>query len=267
MKLTDPKALDKEPDAQFRCIYCSHYVPSYNPQAGICPFCEIPTDKTNEQLKLNKPLFLALNQISDALLANKYDDATKAFEALIAIEISPQVLYAKGMLHLFLSDYEYSKRDYATPDGFMEGNAELINSGLGHFSDAKALFYKAISLVDKQPEADPTLKYVKFLAQIRLKRMLEAKKTLSEITAAGTLIEAYANMLYHCEVNDRNAQSYIEKVAELGIPNAFYYYSNLLVEDRKLAQAKKVLVKLLNKVDIQPAKKLLIGIERVQTII
>lgn len=267
----DIKALGREPDAQFVCAYCSHGVPSYNPNFGICPFCEQYADQTESQLKKSKELYATLSEISTNATTQKYEDAMKAFDKLIAITKIPQVLYAKGVFHLYLSDYEYSKRDYETPNGFMEENSDRIDAGNLHFSNAKALFFQAIILADKQMQGnpDPLLNYTKFLSQMQLRRMLDTKKTLATINAISSdaPITKYANMLYYSMINDKKADAYISKVTEIGIPNGFYYYANFLTEKKNLGEAKRILLKLLEKVDIHSAKKLLIGIERVQTIL
>ncbi|MDE1828587.1 MAG: hypothetical protein KGH65_05500 [Candidatus Micrarchaeota archaeon] len=267
----DIKALGREPDAQFMCAYCGHSVPSYNPNFGICPFCEQYAEQLESDLKRNKEAFAALTEISTNTTTQKYDDALDSFDRLIAIAKTPQNLYAKAIFHLYLSDYEYGKRDYQTPNGFMEENSNRIDAGNLHFSNAKALFFQAITLADKQMQGnpDPLLNYTKFLSQMQLRRMLDTKKTLAAINAISqeAPITKYANMLYYCMNNDKRADTYISKVTEIGIPNGFYYYASFLAEKKNLGEAKKILLKLLEKVDIHSAKKLLIGIERVQTIL
>ncbi|MDE1856042.1 MAG: hypothetical protein KGH49_02295 [Candidatus Micrarchaeota archaeon] len=258
--------LDKEPTHQFRCEYCSNYVPSFSPDIGICPFCELSADKTTDQLKANKPLFAALSELSDNITNQKFDDIAKSFSKMEELQKSPQALYAKGVISLMLSDKEYTKRDYATPNGYMEDNADAINIGLVHFSAAKAAFFAAISLADKQPSQLST--YTKFLAYFRLKDVYNAKRELSLLKTAApdSAIAKYADMLYCSMVHDKKLNDSIAKVVDIGIPNAFFYYSDSLAKGKNFKEAKRIIDRLLKNVEIPKGRKLLLGIERAQTI-
>lgn len=263
------KMLDNDPVAVFRCINCSYIVPSYSSEFGICPFCELNSDKNDTQLKQNKSLLDTLNQIQQNISSGKFDDALKLYDALFDITKNPSVIYSKGVFHAFLADLEFAKRDYQTPNGFMEENSLHAKSALSHFSSAKALFFKALSMISASASIDSTLLYTKFLCNIKLARPGDAKRSLDLLNAnfKDLPITIYANMVYNSLENKKNAEPFFEKAISLGIPSAFYYYSNYLSEKNDLSKAKSILVKLSKRVDMEQSKKLLAGIQRAQTIL
>lgn len=263
------KMLDKDPVAVFRCTSCSYLVPSYSSEFGICPFCELSSDKNDSQLKQNRQLLDILNQIQQSMSSGKFDDALKLYDALFDLTKSPGAIYSKGVFHAFLADIEFAKRDYQTPNGFMEENSIHAKSALSHFSSAKALFFKAISLISASPNVDSTLLYTKFLCNIKLARMGDGKKSLEALNAnfKELPITIYANMVYNSLENKKQAEPFFEKAISLGIPTTFYYYSNYLSNKNDLNNAKSILVKLSKRVDMEQSKKLLAGIQRAQTIL
>ncbi|MDE1761745.1 MAG: hypothetical protein KGH59_02700 [Candidatus Micrarchaeota archaeon] len=262
------KMLDKSPTTQFRCGYCGSTVQSYNQSFGICQFCEMYNDNATKQ---DKELSGVLGQVNSLVSRSDFDAAAKLFESLVANHNSAEYNYAFGVFNQMYSDHEYGMRDYTTPNGYMEANSARINAGNAHFSTAKALFFKSILLSDAayQQSKDANVLYAKFLSQIRLRKVLDSKATLSELESASatSAVTEYARMLYLCATSDKKSEQQVAKVALLGVPNAFYYAADLCAERSKLGDAKRFATALLGKVDMYAAKKLLIGIERAQAII
>ncbi|MDE1825557.1 MAG: hypothetical protein KGH61_03890 [Candidatus Micrarchaeota archaeon] len=260
------RLLDKPANKMFRCGHCSHLAPSYNPNFGFCPFCELYTDKADDDLGRGQQALLG--EIYSSLSSGKFPEAAASFDKMLSSQRSPQNLYAAAVFYTLYSDYEYSKREYTAPRGFMEDNAISTSSGLEMYSKAKLLLYQSISLCDKTPkeQRDALLYYTKFLAYTRLKKKLEASRALAELLQNDNqrFMTEYASMIHHCSMADKLAEPSIAKVIDLGIPNAFYYAANLLAEHRKFREAKELAAKLLQKVDMHYAKQLLVGIERVQ---
>ena len=260
------RLLDKPANKRFRCAHCSHFAPSYNPNFGFCPFCELYTNKNDSDLA--QAQVTVLDEIYSNLSSAKFPEAAAAFDKLLSSDKSPQNLYGAAVFYMLYSDYEYSKREYTRPRGFMEDNAMSINLGLEMYSKAKLLLYQSISLCDKVPKEnkDASLCYTKFLAYTKLKKKFEASRTLAELAQIDNerFMTDYAGMIQHCSMADKLSESSIVKVIDLGIPNAFYYAANLLAERKKFREAKELATKLLERVDMHCAKQLLVGIERVQ---
>ncbi|MDE1846237.1 MAG: hypothetical protein KGH53_03085 [Candidatus Micrarchaeota archaeon] len=265
------KLLEKEPAEQFRCGYCGTQVPSYNPQFGICQLCELYTDKSAKELKKNAQLTDLLDSLQSSIASGNQNDALKSFETLFASTKNAGVLLASAMLHLSIADEEFGKRDYQTPNGYMEENSAHSKAALAHYSSAKALFFKAISVADMEIKTNPdsNLLYIKFLSQLRLGQLRGAKNSLEALNAnaKGLPITLYSNLLYSCAMNDKKLVPPFEAVLQLGTLPAFYYYADFLANKNDLGAAKKILIKLLKYAEMSAAKKLLSGIERVQTVL
>lgn len=267
----DAKLLDKAPSYQFECYFCASTVPSYNSQFGICQFCELYTDKDSKELMKNKQLSDALASIQSNLSSGDNEAALKSFDLAFAATQSAGFLFAKATLHLLIADEEFAKRDYATPDGYMEANSVLSKSALASYSSAKALFFKVISNCDAALKANPdaaTL-YLKFLCEIRLGKLSSAKRSLAAIKSAAKepALFTYAEMVYNSSIANKKQEMYLEKGVALGVLPAFYYYAAFLSDKNNLSESKKVLTKLLKYAQMSSALKLLSGIQRVQTIL
>ncbi|MDE1869711.1 MAG: hypothetical protein KGH71_01855 [Candidatus Micrarchaeota archaeon] len=267
----DTKLLDKAPPFQYQCYFCGSAVPSYNSQFGICQFCELYTDKTQKELMKSKPLSDALSGIQSAIASGDNEGAIKAFDSAFALTQGAGFLFAKAALHLLIADEEFAKRDYATPNGYMEENSVHSKSALSHFSSAKALLFKVISSCDAvlKTNPDPNLLYLKFLCEIRLGRVSSARKSLLVLksNAKDLPLTPYAEMVYNSFVANKKQEPYLQKGISLGALPSFYYYAAFLSDKNNLGESKRVLLKILKYVQMRQASRLLSGIERVQTIL
>ncbi|HVA83154.1 MAG TPA: hypothetical protein VNF06_03250 [Candidatus Aquilonibacter sp.] len=267
----DIRLLDKAPSAQFQCYFCGSAVPSYNSQFGICQFCELYSDKTQKELKQNKQLFDLLESVQSSLASGDGEAALKSFDALFSLTQTAGFLFAKAALHLLIADEEFAKRDYATPDGYMEANSVHSKSALAHYSSAKALFFKVISSCDAvlKTSPDPAALYLKFLCEIRLTKYPSAKKSLLLLksTTKELPLSAYAEMIYNSSIGNKKQEPYLQAGISLGALPAFYYYATFLSDKNDLNEAKKVLTKLLKYAQMRQASRLLFGIVRVQTVL
>lgn len=259
--------LDKSPQKEFMCEHCGTRVPSYNKELGICQFCELPATKTEDELKGDTTTYPLLKMISESVSKGSWEDLAKPLDQLVTLKNTPQAFYCAAVFYSTISDFEMGRLDYANLHGFMEENASRIDQSNLLFSKSKSLLYQSIALYKKTQGSttDRELLYTNFLCELRLERLVDAKNTLTLLNTVNRddILTDYATMLYSYRANEHKSfENSVVKLVADGIAPTFYYSANYLSDQKKFNDAKLILNKLLNRIDMYNAKKLLGGIER-----
>jgi len=261
MEKLDLRILDKDPIRLFRCEYCGCQVPSYNQESTFCYFCELNTSGMDEILKKYPEFYTAITSLTESMNASKWEDADEAMRSLLQMRKSPEMSYTAGVFYKAYSDYMYGNRDYEYLGGYREQNAKNINAGITFFYTSKAFFYSAISQANKNLEADdkdPNMLFVKFMSELKLKRLSDARDTLQRLNQiSGSVKSAYASMLYSSTMKDKRSSTFMKQLADIGMINSFYYFAKLLTQENRLLEAKSILIKMLTRVNMPAAKELL----------
>ncbi len=256
------RSLDSFQGKGSTCPYCANEISTKSSGESICNFCEMPSD-TSQWKKLRSDIHGFITAKNNLISKNSWAEAAKLVEQAIAIDQSPHMLYSSGIFYEAYSNYEWHSVDYNLK-GYMEENSMHRELSWQLLSRSKTLIYHTIKMCHDTLTSEPDyhLAYVKLIAETRMKRMAQARSTLSLINSDPnpSTRKDYANMVYYSCINDtKNAILYIDSVSNTQI-NAFYYLSKLLVNNSMTEDAKAILVKLNNKANIPKARELLIKI-------
>lgn len=251
--------------SELGCEYCGGSALSLGKES-ICHVCEAHVRTTKEELEGKYPsLYEKLASIQDSFRKGLFNEAEKETASLVEKHGDLGVLYAAANLYKFFSDYKYYDLDY-NRSGFMEENSENIYTSLDLVSTSKKLFYISLKLVIEQTESsfDEGLLYLQFIINIKLKRLVYAERVMKVIRELNKddLITQYTNMVYSVESRSKRAPGYLNPLLSGGDVNSYYYLAKYLVYNRKVAEAKPILERILSICHMPPALYLLHNVNK-----
>jgi uncharacterized Zn finger protein (UPF0148 family) len=232
-----------KPVAQM-CTHCGATTFSFSGNPSFCNFCEQYVE-VNAATEAQTP-FAAVRTSIDS---NDVDSALKSAEQLMKGNKDPEQLYLLGVFYLNLSTAMFQNRNYNLK-GFMEANANNIRSSLDLTMRWKECFFKVIKIVDSELQAnlqiDPALVLLKFMCEIRLRRLVDASIALRELQTLDkrSFLSEYALLVYGVEKGTREAEASLQKALGAKEVNAFFYLAKYLAKHNKLSEAEQVLLKL-----------------------
>jgi len=240
-------------DTGLMCSCCGAEVYAMSPiQESICNFCESDVnnqdrDAVHENPNAEKTL-MALQQ---SALEGRWMDGVQYADAIAATK-DPYFMFGASSYYTLFSDYTYHGVDY-TQGGFMYANAQKRSDELqkNKFnavalrSKSRECLFKAIKIIKDTQEPEERLLFINFMANMRLKRYLQAEWALAQVNAHAEsgIIKNYANMVYEVERNRSHAPKYITESFSYGVSNTFYYLSLHLALRKDLDKAIRVLDK------------------------
>lgn len=254
--------LDKQHPLSSKCGYCGSSVLLDDQKNGVCHLCEGYISPNI--LDADTKMVAALSKIQKLIDTGKRDEAIKSLDQLVSESVDPKLLYGSANIYKTISDIQYHDLDY-NRKGFMEQNSSNIYSSLDSISKSKEMFYKAIRIMEDKAksQSSETLLYLSFVSYIKLKRFVDAKKTLSSMKKdEASLARGYADMVYSLETKREDAYMRIVGLIGKGDPNAVYYLARYYVQNKKLKEAKAVLERLTEKVRMPMAVFLLHNVDR-----
>ncbi len=250
----------------FACEYCGNEFNSYNSQASACPFCGIYSEKSSAEFSEDEA-FNSAKALNSAIIQGSEYDLEKSASKILSLKNIPQQIYSLAILYKRSSELEHSTKNYDIP-GFMEENSEHEEKAIDLFSKAKGLLYDAIFACNRAlaTAANAEIYYVKFLAEIELENMHDAKGTLELLAKTSPRKEMldYASMLYAIKMNQKDTIEHINSVIGNGDITGFYYLAKYLAANGKLEESKHILENLLNKENILVARLLIDKIKKAQ---
>jgi len=227
-----------------RCTHCGATTFSFSGRPSFCNFCEQYVE-ANAATEAQTPFASVRSSID----SNDTDSALKSAEQLMKGNKDPEQLYLLGVFYLNLSTAMFQNRNYNLK-GFMEANASNIRSSLDLTMRWKECFFKVIRIVDSELQAnmqiDPALVLLKFMCEIRLKRLVDASIALKELQTLDKrgFLSEYALLVYSVEKGAKEAETSLQKALGAKEVNAFYYLAKYLAKNNKLNEAEQVLLKL-----------------------
>jgi hypothetical protein len=232
-----------KPVAQM-CTHCGATTFSFSGNPSFCNFCEQYVE-VNAATEAQTPFA----SVRSGIDSNDVDSALKSAEQLMKGNKDPEQLYLLGVFYLNLSTEMFQNRNYNLK-GFMEANANNIRSSLDLTMRWKECFFKVIKIVDSELQAnmqiDPALVLLKFMCEIRLKRLVDASIALKELQTLDKrgFLSEYALLVYSVEKGAKEAETSLQKALGAKEVNAFYYLAKYLAKHNKLNEAEQVLLKL-----------------------
>lgn len=254
------KVLQKHVDSQARCRHCGSNIIFWQGEESICSFCEAFFSPGERMEGGRLDSFSELQELYDS---KKFDDAIKKADSLALNNVDPHTLYGLGAIYAALSDIKYYGMDYGL-QGFMEQNAVNSRSSLGLTAKSKEMFFKSIYLLGKEVmDSDSSdLIYLRFMANIKLGRLVDAKKDLGLMNTKGLKGE-YVRMVYAAETRDKTAYEQINKFIKKGDVNSVFYLAKHYADIKKLEEAKTILDKLVASERMPMAMPLLKRVEKI----
>ncbi len=257
------KFLEGNPSRVLRCAYCGEEVKAYDSEA-ICQFCGMPANLADEELKTESNVYDLLLKMQEALRNGNYASVISYSEEMLNSEKNAENYFSAGIFCSAASDYLYSKVDYNIY-GYMEDNAANKAKAKEFTTKAKQYFYAALKMCDSSPSNNFEYTYLKFVIQLKMKRFADAKKSLDAVNKSnGTkLAKDYANLAFYVEdgmLND--AKAYLKKMPKYKDVAISYYVAKLNAKSGNIGQAKRMLEKIVNSVQMPKAQKLLGEIEQ-----
>lgn len=228
------------------CPHCGMPTRSLKGTSVFCNFCEQYINISEAEIVKETGADLPFSEVSDAISSGRFEEAEKKLALFKKGKANPLLMYLSGLSYICLSDAKYYDTDYRLR-GFMEQNSANIRKGLDLTSNWKECFYNAIKIVKYGIERDVTIDgpmlFIKFMSEIRLKRFVDAEKTLTLLRGSGAKSEltAYADMVYNVEAHRPVAEQVLEGMLPTGELNSFYYVAKHLAQEGKLEEAALVL--------------------------
>ena len=230
------------------CEYCGRETFSVDNMA-VCTNCEGLIHLTRKMVQMKNPaLASSLDTVNELLAGGEHERAAQIYEKLYSETKDPQLLYAEALVYIKSSNYDMSKIAYDKP-GFMDGNIALKDSALKQTSSAKRLLAKIIYVtrgnLDKNIISVNTL-YSLFLAQLKFGDIRGAKHSLEKLEGLNNgYVYTYASMVFWAVM--RNYDKTIENAEALLAQNNFsinaaYYMAFAYFKQKKLKDAKRLLV-------------------------
>ncbi|MCL5100645.1 MAG: hypothetical protein M1122_01680 [Candidatus Marsarchaeota archaeon] len=238
-----------------QCAYCGSYVLSYSEEA-FCHFCEGHVSKTESN---NDQTYQSIISIRNLISTKHTSEAISAADSLSIKQTSPRVLFGLANIYRTLSNHIYFDTNYNL-DGFMYKNSDNIYLSLDLISKSKEMFYKHIKL---SVETDPISTFTLFISNLKLERMIYAKKLLEKLVNVPGLISNYATMAYSAENKLKQADTSALKMIDSST-NSLYYLSKCLINMNKREEAEKILERLTTTIDMPDAFYLLLKLRRLK---
>jgi hypothetical protein len=196
----------------------------------FCSNCESIVGTESKTMESSNPaLSSAIVSIRSAVLKNDFESASAAYDELLMVRQSPQLLYARGLMLTEYSNYTVSQISY-DGEGFMERNSELRRKGSLLISEAKRLIAKSLSMSEKDANEAPTayVFYRMFLCSLKMNDLRAANDTLGRISklANDDTVAAYARIAFDTYVGrNKEAERGLDRLLKTGNApaNAFYY--------------------------------------------
>lgn len=169
---------------RFMCQFCGISTPTAG-DSGVCGNCENIISSTREDLAAhNRDLVNQLDSFNDLLSNNNYEEATKAYEVIMGKYNLAPYYYVGGLNYIKYSNYEISNIRYDL-EGFMEANAVHRQNASEHFSHAKLLLNKCVSVGKKTMSSSQgnefSTNYIMLLSYIKLGNLRAAESTLKNL--------------------------------------------------------------------------------------
>ena len=228
-----------------RCGSDTHFISGGD---FFCNLCEQRNDPTNQE-PVNETARTSFAAVLTPMGKGDLDGALKSAEQMLKNNLDPTQLYLLGVFYRYLSDTRYYQKDYNIK-GFMEANADNTRTSLDLTARWKECFYKATRIVDseinKNLQVDADLILMKFLAEIRLRRFVDAANSLRRLQNMDKhgLIADYALLVYSVEKPTKQAEASVAKSIARNNLNAYYYLAKHLAREKKLQEAADLLDKL-----------------------
>lgn len=251
------------------CPHCGMQTCSSNQAYSFCNFCEQLVDVAKSIPEHEKTSQAAFVPVAELLLSKNWDGALAAADTLMKGNTDPEQLYLLGTFYSGISGIRYRKRDYEL-EGFMEANADMIRSSLDLTSKAKECFFKAIKcVVGAQADgasADTSLLFIKFMCEMRLRRLPDALTALDELRKSdtGNSFINYAYAVYGVETLAKDVDRVLANMLENNEPNSFYYLARYLAGHKKLGEASELLQVLVGIARMPLADELLYEVRQAQ---
>ncbi len=251
---------------ELTCPHCGMPTRSLKGKDAFCNFCEQYINISEAEIVKETGVELPFSEVSNAISAGMFEEAEKKLAALRKGKADPLLMYMSGLSYLCFSDAKYHETNYRLR-GFMEQNSANIRKGLDLASTSKECFYKAIKVIRYGIERDVTVEgsmlFIKFMSEIRLKRFVDAERTLALLHGSGVKgeLSAYADMVYNVEAQRPIAEQVLQIMLPKGEINSFYYLAKHLAQKGRLEESRSVMMWLNGMADVFLAKELSIKIE------
>jgi uncharacterized Zn finger protein (UPF0148 family) len=262
-------AIKKAEIFELTCPNCGALTRYTKGKSVFCNFCEQYINISEAEIANETGVEIQFAEVSAAIREGAYEEAEKKAALLSKGKKDPELMYLSALAYLCISDAAYHETDYNLR-GFMEQNSDNIRRGLDLTSKWKEYFYKAIKIVKyeigRDVAVDGSLLFVKFMSEIRLKRFVDAEKTLKLLHGSGIQsdLSEYADMVYNVEAGRPVAERVLPNLLSKGEMNSFYYLAKHLAMQSRLDEAETV-AKWLNRItNMCMAKELSRKIESTQ---
>ncbi len=247
-----------------RCCGANVYVMSAVAES-MCNFCEAHVSLQDKDIVHgNSTTEKNLAGMQECAAQARWAEGTVYADALATTK-DPYFLFGASSFYRFFSDYTYFGVDY-TLEGFMYSNAQRRSdefqknkyNAVALISKSKEYLFKALKVLGTNPHPDDSASFLGFMANMRLKRTVNAQKALSVINAvqANEEIRSYANMVFGTEEKSRGAEKFIESSLSYGISNSIYYLAMHTAMKRRLDEAISLLDVLIAKTGMPSAVSL-----------
>lgn len=244
------------------CPHCGATTKSAGGNDAFCNFCEQHIVVPESEIEKEKGAEIAFMEIHSAVAGNDWQGAVQKAEQLLKGSSDPRIFYLSALLYESFSNLKFHTKDYNRL-GFMEENAVNIRESLDLTFKWKEYFFKTIRLVNdeikKNSGAEESLVFIKFMSEIKLKKFVDAARTLKALGGAGVEDRAndYAKMVYNVEADTKEAEASLRKQLARNEVNAFYYLAKHLAKQKRLDEANALLRKLNERANIFMAQELL----------
>lgn len=245
------------------CPYCGNIIITKDGSYFACSFCEMHSNdvQLSKQRDDVKGLLVSKNNF---ISGNAWDDAAGIVDQIMALDQSPQMAYASAIFYEAFSNYCWHNINYCL-GGYMEANSVNREKSWMLLSKSKTLLYRNIKICADQIKLgnEVDIIFIKFLSEIKVSKLAEAKNTLDIIMGSDTIPRArdYACMVYYSQINDqKNALKYIDIMSNTDL-SSFYYLARLLAKSRLNGAALKILEPLTEKTSMPKARELLFKIK------
>ncbi len=257
------------------CRCCGNKVYALsNVQESICNFCEAYVSvQDKDVVHGDRDIENNLALMQDSALTGKWIDGIAPADALAATK-DPHFLYGASSFYKFFSDYTYYGVDY-TLGGFMYSNAEKRSdepqknkyNAVALMSKSKEFLFKALKIINDTQNPDNSLVFIRFMANVKLKRDVYMQKALDEINAKQgiEMLKTYANIIRNVNSKGRLAQKYLDDGLAKGISNSFYYLAIHAAKSKDINGAINMLDSLAVKSNMPSALYLSIRIKDVKS--
>lgn len=235
------KLLNKQTVSEFDCQFCGSSLALDNENEGICQFCEGYIFTKGYQYASSAEKFADIHKM---IQYGRVEEAKTALDTLTAKSTDYAFLYGAANIYKLISDLKYHDLNYSR-QGFMEENSSNIYYSLDVVAKTKEMFYKVIALINGSQNRSPGSDMLLFLSYMKLKRHVDAGKTLGSLAAAEQSLEKqYFEMMYSAETDAKDSYGRIRALVSKGNYNAIYYLAKYYAKKRNLDAAKRILDKL-----------------------